>query len=112
MTNPKMLVKVKPFKHQKEAFDFAMELYNSSKNCRGVAQLVEMGCGKTLIAIAVAGNLYNSGKIKKLLIVCPLSICGVWEEKFSKFANFDYELDVNSCFFSFFYQMKYIPSIW
>ncbi len=42
MTNQKMPVKVKPFKHQKEAFDFAMELYNSSKNCRGVAQLVEM----------------------------------------------------------------------
>ena len=94
MTNQKMPVKVKPFKHQREAFNFAMELYNSSKNCRGVAQLVEMGCGKTLTAIAVAGNLYNSGKIKKLLVVCPLSIVDVWQSEFKKFADFDYELSV------------------
>lgn len=94
MTNQKMPVKVKPFKHQKEAFDFAMELYNSSKNCRCVAQLVEMGCGKTLTAIAVAGNLYNSGKIRKLLVVCPLSIIDVWQSEFKKFADFDYELAI------------------
>ena len=94
MENQKMPVKAKPFKHQKDAFNFAMELYNSSKNCRGVAQLVEMGCGKTLTAIAVAGNLYNSGKIKKLLVVCPLSIVDVWDGEFKKFADFDYELSV------------------
>lgn len=94
MTNQKMPVKVKLFKHQKEAFDFAMELYNSSKNCRCVAQLVEMGCGKTLTAIAVAGNLYNSGKIRKLLVVCPLSIIDVWQSEFKKFADFDYELAI------------------
>ena len=94
MTNQKMPVKAKPFKHQREAFDFAMELYNSSKNCRGIAQLVEMGCGKTLTAIGVAGNLYNSGKIKKLLVVCPLSIVDVWQSEFKKFADFDYELSV------------------
>lgn len=94
MTNQKIPVKAKPFKHQREAFDFAMELYNSSKNCRGIAQLVEMGCGKTLTAIGVAGNLYNSGKIKKLLVVCPLSIIDVWQSEFKKFADFDYELSV------------------
>lgn len=26
--------------------------------------------------------------------MCPLSICGVWEEEFSKFADFDYELAI------------------
>ena len=26
--------------------------------------------------------------------MCPLSICGVWEEEFSKFADFDYDLKV------------------
>ena len=26
--------------------------------------------------------------------MCPLSICGVWEKEFSKFADFDYELSV------------------
>ncbi len=38
--------------------------------------------------------MYNSEKIKKLLIVCPLSIVGVWKEEFEKFADFDYELSV------------------
>lgn len=42
----------------------------------------------------MAGTLFETGKIKKLLIVCPLSICGVWEEEFSKFADFDYDLKV------------------
>jgi SNF2 family DNA or RNA helicase len=49
-----------------------------------------MGCGKSLAAIAVTGALYNSGKIKKALIVGPLSMVGVWQEEFQKFADFDY----------------------
>ncbi|MHB1455113.1 MAG: DEAD/DEAH box helicase [Saccharofermentanales bacterium] len=40
--------------------------------------------------MAVTGALYKSGKIKKALIVCPLSIVGVWQEEFQKFAAFDY----------------------
>ena len=94
MESNKMPVKAKPFKHQREAFDFAMKLYDDAKNGRGVAMLVEMGCGKTLTAISVAGELYNYGKIKKLLVVCPLSIVGVWSDEFRKFADFDYELSV------------------
>ena len=42
----------------------------------------------------MAGTLFETGKIKKLLIVCPLSICGVWKEEFSKFADFDYNLKI------------------
>lgn len=94
MINSKMPVKVDPFKHQREAFNFAMETYENEQNCRGVAMLVEMGCGKTLTAIAVAGELYNLGKIKKLLVVCPLSIVGVWSDEFQKFADFKYEISV------------------
>ena len=94
MTDSKIPVKVEPFKHQREAFNFAMETYENEQNCRGVAMLVEMGCGKTLTAIAVAGKLYNLGKIKKLLVVCPLSIVGVWSDEFQKFADFKYEISV------------------
>ena len=42
MTN-KMPIKTKPYEHQKEAFNFAMKLYDDTKNSRGVAMLVEMG---------------------------------------------------------------------
>lgn len=87
MTN-KMPIKAEPFEHQKEAFDFAI----SHADQHGIALLMSMGCGKSLSAIAVAGALYNVKKIKKVLIVCPLSIVGVWKEEFEKFADFDYEL--------------------
>lgn len=53
-----------------------------------------MGCGKSLTAIGVAGRLYLNNKIHNLLIVAPLSIVGVWEEEFRKFADFDYTIAV------------------
>lgn len=53
-----------------------------------------MGTGKTLTTIAVAGALYNHGLIHRLLIVAPLSILGVWEEEFVRFADFEHTLVV------------------
>lgn len=53
-----------------------------------------MGTGKTITSIAITGALYQAGKIKKALIVAPLSILGVWEAEFSKFADFPYELSI------------------
>lgn len=86
-----MPIKSKPFEHQKKAFEFVM---NRFENDSGVALLVEMGCGKSLISVAVAGALFKEKRVRNLLIVCPLSICGVWEEEFSKFADFDYNLKI------------------
>ncbi len=54
------------------------------------------GTGKTLTTIAVAGALSNAGCIRRVLIVAPLSIVGVWEEEFAKFAAFDYSLVILS----------------
>jgi len=53
-----------------------------------------LGTGKTITSIAVAGALYRAGKIQKTLVVAPLSIVGVWDEEFAKFADFDYALAV------------------
>lgn len=64
------------------------------RKSRSVAILAEMGTGKTLISIGIAGYLYLQGEIKKLLIVAPLSITRVWDEEFQKFADFDYQLRV------------------
>ena len=86
-----MPIKVRPFEHQKRAFEFVMHRF---ENDSGAALLVEMGCGKSLISVAVTGELFNERRIRNLLIVCPLSICGVWEEEFSKFADFEYNLKV------------------
>lgn len=91
MKQMKMPIKANPFEHQKKAFEFVMHRF---ENDSGAALLVEMGCGKSLISVAVAGALFNERRIRNLLVVCPLSICGVWKEEFSKFADFEYKLKV------------------
>ena len=64
------------------------------RKSKSVAILAEMGTGKTLISIGIAGYLYLQKEINKLLVVAPLSITKVWEEEFQKFADFDYQLEV------------------
>lgn len=90
-------VKAALYKHQREAVVFACRRFGllpSDYYSRGVAMLMEMGCGKSLTAIVVAGILYQQGRIKRVLIVCPLSIVGVWESEFADFAEFPYTLTV------------------
>jgi SNF2 family DNA or RNA helicase len=53
-----------------------------------------MGTGKTITSIAITGALYHAQRIRKVLIVAPLSILGVWDEEFAKFADFKYSLNV------------------
>lgn len=42
----------------------------------------------------MTGALYHAGRIRRVLIVAPLSILGVWQEEFEKFAAFDYTLAI------------------
>ncbi|MFR8010810.1 MAG: DEAD/DEAH box helicase [Clostridia bacterium] len=44
----------------------------------------------------MTGALSQAGRIRRVLIVAPLSILGVWEEEFQKFAAFPYALAVLS----------------
>ena len=86
-----MPVRAKPYRHQQNAFDFVCTLFGlMDGKCRstGAALLMEMGCGKTLVAIAVAGILYQFGLAERVLVVAPLSLLGVWESEFARFAHF------------------------
>ena len=95
-----MPIKVKPYEHQVTAFNFVCKklgllpdsTYSSSGY--GAALLMEMGTGKSLTALAVAGALYNAGRTKRVLVVAPLSVVGVWDEEFGKYAAYDYTLAV------------------
>jgi SNF2 family DNA or RNA helicase len=49
-----------------------------------------MGCGKSLTAIATVGAGYRMGKIKRVLIVAPTSVCAVWPAEFKDYADFPY----------------------
>ncbi len=88
-----MPIRADLFKHQQSACETAMGVFDAGIS-RGYALLMEMGCGKSLTAIAIAGRLYLEGRIARILVVAPLSIVGVWEDEFRKFAAFDYTLAV------------------
>ncbi len=91
-----MPLKVRPYVHQQMAFDFVCDqfgLLTGTSKSRGICLLMEMGCGKSLVAIAVAGTLYQFG-LTRVLIVGPLSTLSVWEEQLSAFAAFPYMLTV------------------
>ena len=61
---------------------------------KGFGFLFEMGCGKTLTAIATVGAGYQMGKVKKVLIVAPTSVCAVWPKEFNEYADFKYTVKV------------------
>ncbi|MCL1878389.1 MAG: DEAD/DEAH box helicase [Defluviitaleaceae bacterium] len=90
-----MPIRAAPYQHQRDAFCEATGAFNTDKS-RGYALLMEMGTGKTITSIGIAGALYLTEKIKKILVVAPLSIVGVWDEEFAKFADFDFNLAVLS----------------
>ena len=94
----RMPIRAHPYEHQQKAYEFACRLFGLTGHnpppSRGVALLMEMGTGKSLTTISVAGRLWLDGKIERMLIVAPLSILGVWQEEFQKFADFPYSLAV------------------
>lgn len=97
MTSLPMPLKSRAYNHQQCAFDFACRqfgLHEVPKHSSGVALLMEMGTGKTITSIAISGILYQFGLVKRILIVAPLSILGVWQEEFEKFAEFPYRLTI------------------
>ena len=89
--NLKLPIRAAPYRHQRDAAAFALDrLVNGG----GAALLMEMGTGKTLTTIAIVGRLWQEKRVQRLLVVAPLSILGVWEEEFRKFADYDYSLAV------------------
>ena len=70
--NIKYRYKTEPFSHQKKALKKLLDLNGSG------GLLMEMGTGKTKVAIDWAGiGFYNYG-VRRVLVVAPLSVLGVW----------------------------------
>lgn len=68
-----MHLKTKPWAHQTEAFNFALEK-------RGAMLAMDMGVGKSRVAI----ELIAQRKHRLVLIVCPKSVIDVWPAEFRK----------------------------
>lgn len=90
-------VKANLYKHQIRGANMALRAFGSldaKTPGGGFGELFEMGCGKTLTTIAVAGALYNLGKIDRVLVVAPTSVCSVWPHDLNQFAAFPWEARV------------------
>ena len=86
-------VRAKLFRHQVRAANMAL-IQLASKPSAGFGLLFEMGCGKTLTAIAIMGALYLQRRITRVLVVAPSSVCSVWPHDLAAFAAFPYEARV------------------
>jgi len=53
---------------------------------------LEMGTGKTYVAITLAAARFAAGQIDRMLIVCPTPIKPVWEEELEKHCPVPYDL--------------------
>lgn len=82
-------VKVKLYDHQHRGWMHAMDALVFGGG--GFGLLYEMGCGKTLTAIAVMGSLFNEKLLRRALIIAPASVCSVWPRELERYADFPFE---------------------
>lgn len=88
-------VKGQLYKHQIRGANMAMMTMTcGAKPGGGFGLLFEMGCGKTLTAIAIAGALYRSNRIARVLVAAPTTVCDVWAKDLARFAAFNYTAEV------------------
>ena len=66
--------KTEPYDHQRTAFDESRKLQN-------FALFMDMGTGKTKIALDNACILYNKGKIDRVLVIAPKGAYMTWVEQ-------------------------------
>jgi len=67
--------KTKPYEHQREALVRALQQ-------KHYGALWEPRTGKSKFIVDWSSILWFQGKIKRVLIVCPLSVVGVWEDEY------------------------------
>jgi SNF2 family DNA or RNA helicase len=77
-----MPVKAKLYKHQIKGVELCM------KN-NGFGLLFDVGLGKSLTAVAVAGLRHLKNDVNRVLVICPLAVVPVWEREFS-YLTIDY----------------------
>ena len=68
------LFKTEPYDHQKIAFDESWER-------NAFALFMEMGTGKTKVAIDTLGALYETGRVEAALVIAPKGVYANWVNK-------------------------------
>lgn len=82
----KVSFKTKPYAHQRQALRFLWSNH-------GGGLLMEPGTGKTKVAIDYCSALEQaSHKLRRILVVAPLGVLGVWEDELKKHFLGDYRV--------------------
>lgn len=71
-----MPVKAILYKHQIQGVELCM-------NNNGFGLLFDVGLGKSLTAVTVAGLRHLKNAVNRVLVICPLAVVPVWEREFS-----------------------------
>jgi SNF2 family DNA or RNA helicase len=71
--------KTTPYAHQVAAIEKLLSLYRKGNN--NGALLMAPRTGKTKVAIDWASILHQAGKVNRVVVVCPVSVIGVWVEE-------------------------------
>lgn len=80
--------KTRPYKHQVEAI---LKLMSTGF---GGALLMEPRTGKTKTVIDYAAILHTLGRIERMIVFCPVSVLGVWEDQFEMHCPVPYRITV------------------
>ena len=80
--------KTRPYKHQVEAIFKLME------TGFGGALLMEPRTGKTKTVIDYASILHTLGRVERMIVFCPVSVLGVWEDQFEMHCPVPYRITV------------------
>ena len=71
-------LRVQPWKHQVEGYEFAM---GALQKYQAALLAAQMGCGKTLVATMLALGL----DARMVLVVCPLRVIGSWRDQLAQY---------------------------
>lgn len=71
-----------PYRHQKDAVRFALRRFREGRH---VALFMEMRTGKTRTSIDVAGALHLRNGLRKVVVVAPARVLGVWASEIPRF---------------------------
>lgn len=80
--------KTKPYRHQVAAIKKLLA------NGYGGALLMEPRTGKTKTVIDYCSIQHQLGRVSRVLIICPVSVIGVWEDEIAKHCPFPYRITI------------------
>lgn len=81
------------FRHQQKGVDDGLPQLRDNG---GVGIFFDPGLGKTVTALTMASNLLDEKLIKNVLIVCPKTLFGTWQDEIKKHTTFQPAFEIHA----------------